>query len=255
MRNFLERYLQAGFVVLSFVFLCGFSDLGDIERAIIEKDFHKAQALAQEFMRTQPEGEEKQQVNYYLGLSQLGLEQYAEGRQTFHSLLKSEPRGSLYDKASLGVIDSYSLEENYTAALREAEHLLKRRGDSELLSLIYLKVARAHLKLAHWEEARRYLRMILEKFPASFEVHIAKQLLSEEQYFAIQVGSFLSRQRANALVEELKQKGEYAYTVEVLSPDGQQFYRVRVGRFSSLDEAKSLRQHLTGQGYPTRIYP
>ena len=106
-----------------------------------------------------------------------------------------------------------------------------------------------------WEDANKFLTKIVSDFPQSPEAPIAKQLLEEKQYFAVQVGSFLDKSRALELIEDLKGSGQYSYVVETTAPDGEVFYRVRVGQMSSLKDAEELKNRLDKLGYPTLIYP
>ena len=106
-----------------------------------------------------------------------------------------------------------------------------------------------------WEDANEYLNKIINEFPKSPEAPVAKQLLEEKQYFAVQVGSFLDKGRAITLIDDLKGSGQYAYVVETTASDGQKYYRVRVGQMSSLKDAEDLKKRLDKLGYPTLIYP
>jgi cell division septation protein DedD len=121
--------------------------------------------------------------------------------------------------------------------------------------LITLKVARANLKLARWKKARELLQKIIADYPESFESNIARQLLEEKQYFTVQVGAYADKARAEKMVQELLDKKEYAYVVETRSNDGKTLFRVRVGQLSTLKDARALENKLSGQGYPTLIYP
>jgi cell division septation protein DedD len=123
------------------------------------------------------------------------------------------------------------------------------------LSLIYFKIAGADLKLMRWEDAGKYLNKIINEFPESPEAPVAKQLLEEKQYFAVQVGAFLDKSRALSLINDLKGSGQYVYVVETAAPGGQKYYRVRVGQMSSLESAEDLKKRLDKLGYPTLIYP
>jgi tetratricopeptide (TPR) repeat protein len=244
-------------LVIACLFFCGFFDvrLADVETAIIEEDYLKAEKSAQEFLSQNPQGRELQQARYYLGVSRLYLAKYDEARKAFTLLLDSAPEPKFFDKAHLGIIDSYLLEGDYTQALERANKLLQTSPQSELLSLIYLKIARANLKLTHWTEARKYLQKIVRDFPQSVEAHLAKRLLEEKQYFTVQVGAFLERGRAENLTQELLSQGKYAYIVETIDLGQRKFYRVRVGQLSRLEEARDQEQGLSQLGYPTRIYP
>ncbi len=192
---------------------------------------------------------------YYSGLCDVRLGHYDEARKTFIGLAKKKTDENLRDKAYLGLFDSYYMDGYYKKARHSISRLLKLSPKSEFLSLIYLKIERANLKLAKWYKAREYLKKITTDFPDSFEVHVAKQLLNEKQYFAVQVGAFIDHQRAEKLTTELKKKGEYAYIVETIDQKNRKFYRVRVGQLVLLDNAQKLKLKLSKEGYPTQIYP
>jgi tetratricopeptide (TPR) repeat protein len=253
-KNVLQKMLSC-YVVVLFLVSSGFTKINDIETAIIVKDFKAAKSLAEDFLAKNPVHPDAAKAKYYLGLSELGLVQYDEARIAFNQVLEVNPSKSLYDKAWIGIIDSLGMEGKFEEDLAQAEKFLKDRPDSEFLSVIYLKIGRANLKLSRWGKAEEYLKKVINEFPKTFEAHTARQLLAEKRFFSIQVGSFLDQARAIALVEELKNKNEYAYLVETQDHEGRAFYRVRVGQLKSIDEAHEMRQRLSEQGYPAHIYP
>lgn len=242
---------------VTFVFLYGFSNvsLTDIETAIVEENYQKAEALTQQFIDSEPDKSSYNEALYYKGLSRLRLERYRQARETFNLLIAEYPKEALRDKAYMGLMDSFYLEGQYPEAAKVAKKLLNKSPQSEFLSMIYLKAARANLKCARWQKARIYLRKIIRRFPDSLEAHRARQLLEEKQYFTVQVGAFINRMRAEDLVSELNEEGEYAYIVETVGSRGQKFYRVRVGKMTTLRKAQKLKSKLSKLGYPTLIYP
>ena len=231
-----------------------YAAIPDIEAALMNKDYAQVRTLAQGLLQSK-DRQERVEAQYYLGLSQLRLGQYADARKAFGAVKDSSPGREMYDKAAVGVMESLYTVGFYKEALKEGEALLRKSPDSQLLTLIYLKMARAHLKLREWEQARDYLTRIVQKFPASVEYPIARQLLEERDYFSVQVGAFKEQPRAVQLAEELKAKDQYAYIVETTSPQGEKFFRVRVGQLTSLEDAQALETRLAQLGYPTRIYP
>lgn len=231
------------------------ASLEDIETAVVQENFSKAIMLADEFIINNPDANTVHEAYYLLGISHLGQGEYDKARDVFLSLINQSVSEKVRDKSFLGLVDAHFLMENYNEALKTVQELQNINPKSEFLSLIYLKKARAHLKLAHWGEANKYLKKIVSDFPDSFEFHLAKQLLDEKRYFAVQVGSFIDRDRAEGLVNELKDKSEYAYIVETIDREGRIFYRVRVGQLSRLDDAQQLKVRLSKLGYPTQIYP
>lgn len=252
----MRNILYQAFLIAGCLFLAAFSgqEFTAIEMAVMEKDFAKAEQLAQELLGSPGPNEQKNQALYYLGLSRLYLGKFLPAREAFEQLLELKPEKNLQERASIGIVDSYYMAGEYETALQRAVKLLKG-SDSQFRSLIYLKIARAHLRLANWEAAGEYLHKITREYPGSFEDHLAHQLLEEKQYFAVQVGAFLDEKRAKNLVGDLQTKGQYAYTVETADKEGRRFYRVRVGQFSRLSDALRLEQTLSDLGYPTRIYP
>ncbi len=254
MKNKIFPYIVLTISVLTF---CGFytAKIADIETAIIEKKYAVAQQLAQELIDSRPNDAEADEAKYYLGLSLLYLNRHIQARQIFDELASHVSDEKLKDKVLIGIINSFYMAGDYQGALSQAQALSKQRKDSESLSLIYLKIARANLRLAKWKEAHTYLDEIVKNFPDSLEFHTAKQLLEEKQFYAVQVGAFLDSRRANALAEQLKNQNEYAYIIETVDKTGAKFYRVRVGKLTRLEDAEKLDQKLSQVGYPTRIYP
>jgi tetratricopeptide (TPR) repeat protein len=249
--------ISVGLFWLALLGLCGFSDasLKDIETAIIKQEYEQAKQMASQLLDGGPAGLLQDEVRYYLGLCDLRLGHYAQAREIFTELIKEKTDVKLRDKAYLGLFDAYYIEGHYEKAYHNITRLLRVSPRSEFLSLIYLKLARANLKLARWHKARQYLNKIVDDFPDSLEVHVARQLLNEKRYFAVQVGAFIDRERAEKLTRILQQKGEYAYIVETGDQENRKFYRVRVGQLALLDKAQKLKSKLSQEGYPTQIYP
>ena len=233
----------------------GYAALPDIEAAVMNKDYAQARDSASRVIKNTNDPSQRTEAQYYYGLAQLRLKQYADARSAFRSVMDTHPSQDIYDKAALSLIEGLYLDNFYTDALDTADQLLKKSPHSSFLSLIYLKIAGINLKLMRWEDADKYLNKIVNEFPKSPEARIAKQLLEEKQYFAVQVGSFLNKSKAFTLIHDLKGIGQYAYVVETTAPDGQKYYRVRVGQMSSLKDADDLKKRLDKLGYPTLIYP
>ena len=256
MKDFFRK-INLGIVVLAAFSFCGFSDISlkDIETAIIKQEYQQAKQLTLQLLSEELTDGQRDEARYYLGLCDLRLGEYVQAREVFSELTEEKANDTLRDKAYLGLFDTYYIDGQYEQAHHIAKRLLKISPRSEFLSLIYLKCARTSLKLASWSEARTYLNKIITQFPESLEAHTAKQFLNEKQYFAVQVGAFIERKRAEKLANELQQEGEYAYIVETVDQQNRTFYRVRVGQLALLDEAQKLKSKLSKAGYPTEIYP
>lgn len=247
----LAAFLLCIFVPRSFAEV----SIKDVETAFMEDNFDQAKTVAQNLLEEEQNAKLRDELQFYIGLCDLRLGDFQAARSAFGPLTKLDQNIKVRDKAYLGLFDAYYIDGDYAQALDVIKKLKKISPDSEFASLIYLKLARVHLKLAKWIKARKYLRKITDDYPNSMEAHVAKQLLEEEQYFAVQVGAFIDRQRAEKLTDELKRKGEYAYVVETVDQRNRTFYRVRVGQLVRLENAEQLKVKLSKDGYPTQIYP
>lgn len=232
-----------------------YAGLAEVEVALLNRDYNQAEKLAGEILAAQPKNAAAQKAQYYLGLSQLQQGRYQEALDSFGKVKKDRLEPGLRDRLYLGTFDAYYLQEKYEQANDTLQNFLKDGIKPEALSLVYFKLAKANLKLARWNQATGYLERVVRSFPNSLEVPAARQLLEEKHYFAVQVGAFAERQFAEALVDELKQKQEYAYIVETVDQQNKKFYRVRVGQLAMLKEAQNLKTRLARLGYPTQIYP
>ncbi len=249
--------ISYSFVLLVALFLSGYKtvNLADLETAVVKKEYSRAKKMAQDVLSREKVSAKRFEAKYYLGLVHLALGENKNALNVFKALSSEKLSQPLKDKVQLALFDSYYVLEQYKEALKSVKKLGRKRRKSEFLSLIYLKVARANLKLARWDDAQLYLNKIVNELPNSFEAHIAQQLLGEKHFYAVQVGAFLEQKRAEQLSRELKQQDEYAYIVETVDRQQRKFYRVRVGQMTELSEAKLLKTRFSKLGYPAQIYP
>lgn len=253
-QSFCRYFFVAAILAMTLISLAN-AALPDIEAAIMNKEYAQARKMASTILKDSNNAADRLEAQYYYGLAQLRLGQYADARSAFQKVMDAHPSQDNYDKAALSQIEAFYMAGLYLDALEAANKLYKKSPDSSFLSLIYFKIAGADLKLMRWEDAHEFLNRIITEFPQSPEAPVAKQLLEERQYFAVQVGSFLDKGRALTLIDDLKGSGQYAYVIETAGADGQTYYRVRVGQMSSLNEAEELKKRLEKLGYSTLIYP
>ena len=230
--------------------------LAAIESALMQGQYDSVKQMVSDIFDREDIGADvKLKAEYYFSLALMKEGKYLEAQGFLEKLFHSVESLSWYDQAGLALMNAYYLNGEYEKVLSVGKELLKNASDSGFVGAIQLKLARAHLKLAHWNTARGYLRQIIQKYPGSSEAYTAKQLSQEKQYFTVQVGAFKHQSGADKLIRELQAAGEYAYIVETESEDREKLYRVRVGQLGHLPEAESLRVKLSEQGYPAVVFP
>jgi len=244
------------FIVMIWFFCSGFSpeNMMEIETAILQENYKAGEELSLKSLKENSSKEEIEKINYYLGLCYLREAKYEEAAAVFKKNLSID-NDAMRVRSYVGLFDVLYAQENYDQAFETIEAALDDNPQSDFLSLIYFKYARVSLKLARWGDAQKYFEKILKDFPQSLEAELADQLLNEKRYFSVQVGSFKERDKAENVLNALKEKGHYVYIIETMDKQNNAYYRVRVGQFSKLEEAQNLKSELSVQGYPTQIYP
>lgn len=190
---------------------------------------------------------------YLLSLNYLKINDTDKAREKLTVLINNFKHSRYLEEAKLAYADSYFIEQDYPNAKRLYEAM--RSASPRLESIIYLRLSQCALKLGDWEEAKRYSVILKEKYPLSLESAVVTDIAEEKDlFFTVQVGAFTSLRNAQKLLEKLKERNFDAYLDES-SPQGRHLYRVRVGRLKTLPEAKTLKNILDNEGYPTRIFP
>ena len=99
------------------------------------------------------------------------------------------------------------------------------------------------------------MQAVVQKAPASSEAVQAREILRGGTFhFTVQVGAVVSRANALRLESELRRRG-YRSQVTETTRQGRLFHRVRVGRFTTRQEAKTQAQRLRQDGFPAKIFP
>lgn len=190
---------------------------------------------------------------YLLGLNYLQRSNIDKAREKLKIIIESYASSAYFDSAKLAYADSYFIDQDYTAAKRLYEELVKNNSKSS--SGAYLGLARCALKSGDWIAAKQYAEALQQKFPQSLEAGVAKELFKKDDFFfTVQVGSFASFKNAQKLVYKLKGQSFDAYLDE-LNSGKSPLYRVRVGKLKNRKETEELKLTLEQKGYPTKIFP
>lgn len=229
--------------------------LDDIRRIYLKGDYNLCIEELERLLSLGPPPSIKPDLRYLLGLALLQDEQYSDARANFNIILSEKAKGELIEDAFLSIADSYYLEGNYDEAFGSYRKFLLDYPASNSASIANLKLGLCARKKGRWDEAKYYFQKVQAEYPLSMEAKRATELFYEQEtYFSVQVGSFQNKDNANALEAELIKKGYDAY---IISPQdkGDNFYRVRVGRFSARSEAEFNEDNLKREGFPTKIVP
>ncbi|HIE36346.1 MAG TPA: tetratricopeptide repeat protein, partial [Candidatus Omnitrophica bacterium] len=191
-------------------------------------------------------------VLYFSGLSYLKLAKYRQARSCFRKLISYYPHSKLIEEGWLRLADSYFLEGNLSRA-KVIYKKLERNTSFNFLPTVYLRLAQVCAKEGKWQDKRRYLKKIKERFPLCVETKYVSVLENYGDYFTIQVGAFNKKKNALSLKKELSKR----YPVYIIEEETLEYilYKVRVGKFKGRNKTKRVYRKLIKEGYSARIYP
>ncbi|MEW6075353.1 MAG: SPOR domain-containing protein [Candidatus Omnitrophota bacterium] len=196
------------------------------------------------------------ELYYLLALSYLKEGNYLRAADIFEIILNECNDSRYQSEARLGIGDTYFLRGDY---IKATQHYEAMRNDPKVLvhkPAVYYRLAMIAAKTNDSHAAKQYAGLLKEEFPFSLEARLKGEFCSlVDCYYTVQVGSFSKKENAQALARELANKGFAAYIEEAGTAPHKLTFRVRVGKLSTQEQAKNLKEKLSRCGYPTKIYP
>lgn len=248
------KVIKRGSSVTAFLLVCWFPvtlwavSLNDAYKHYLSGNYPEAIAKAKRMG-------DSNDVLYFLAITNIKTGQYEEARFYLRKLLRQSDDASWKQMALLKLVDSYFLEENYVKAKPLYEEIKDTYPLSSYLPVVYLRLAQIAAKQGLWDDKRKYLKILREKYPQSGELRFAPVLDRYDDFFTVQLGVFSERQNAVALKEELRDKKYDNVYVDEEKTDNQLIYKVKLGKFKQRRDAENLLSQVSEQGYSARIYP
>ena len=175
-------------------------------------------------------------------------------RSYYRTIYKKYPASPYAARAVLRIGDAYFLESVYNKAEKAYQFFAGNYPNSAFYPLGLLKLAYAKRKLGKWDEVADCADKLTRQFPRSFEAKQARKLAEADRFFTVQVGAFVDRKNALALMRKLQVDKFEPYIVRQ-SLQGKALYKVRVGKLKQRKDAVRLFNSLIDKNYPAQIYP
>lgn len=256
------------------------------ERLFLESNYELVINESTAYIRS---GASQRDELYYLkGLSELKMKRFDDARASFNNIIIKYPRSRKLFDAYLGLGDSYLLEGDAGKALGIYNVMGQKFPTDTNISIVHTRMAACYTKMGLRDKAVHYADMAARRSPLGFEaksgpvavapVPSAVRINNPAQQtvrisgsgvsvglsdtpvsgatgagkVSIQVGSFKSKRNADKLERKLSSAGYESFvSIPVTSDD--KFYRVKVGKFGSREEAASVAVRLRDDGYRTSI--
>ncbi|MDD5422725.1 MAG: SPOR domain-containing protein [Candidatus Omnitrophica bacterium] len=251
------------FFLLTFFFCFSYAeaDIARAQRLLLEEKYDDAVREADSLIDAR--SRKRDEVYYIKGLSELKLSRFNDARQSFERIISKYRRSGRLLDAYTGIGDSYFLEGRTDKALVSYNDAVNKFPDDKNISVIYYRIADCYRKAGSGDKADEYYNKAGRLSPLGFETRgaaPAASVVKRAEYqpagsarrFSIQTGSFKNKRNAEKFRQKLSDQG-YDARVEAYSGSGDGLYRVKVGGYSSKDEAASAASKLKRNGYNTSI--
>lgn len=114
---------------------------------------------------------------YQAAYSDVAAGRYDLARQAFEEYLRQFPDTEVSDNAKYWIGECYYAQGDFATAVAAFEEVPKRYPDGDKVPAALLKSGITHARLKNIDEARRYYRLVIDKYPRSAEAARAKELL------------------------------------------------------------------------------
>lgn len=230
------------------------ASVADIEKDMLNENYARATTTARTVLGRPLSLNEKRRANYLVGICYLKLGNGIRAREYFKKGIRGKADTITLD-CLIGTADSYHIETQYFEAIERYKYILGKYRKIPNEANINYKMAQSYYCVGDWSKAKKYFKKTKNNYSDSFESEIARNVLDKNCfYYTVQVGSFGNKLNADKLFTKLKRK-KYPVFIDETKDNFDTFYRVRVGKFTKLQEAKRYEQKLKENGLPTKIYP
>lgn len=196
------------------------------------------------------------ELYYILGLAYLKEGNYLRASDIFEIIIREFKESSFMDEARLGLGDTCFLRAEYDKAEGYYKELINNNPRTKLKAALYYRLSQVGFKKGDTQTAKEYLDKLKEEFPFNLQARLSEDLYPlSDIYYAVQVGSFAKSINATNLCDKLIHKGYAAYVQEIETNNRARMFRVKVGKLKSRQEAVTLENKLSAEGYPTKILP
>lgn len=216
-------------------------DVEDFRRAhelYVGGKFEEALVATNKFISEYPESQLMPDALYLAGRLSGEL---AVALDNFSRIIVKYPRSNVTDNALFMIAQYHYATGSYDKAIVRFKFIVENYEKSDVSDAALWWASRSYIAKGDDSSADLWTEKLVSRYPASKYAKLATHRQPdikppEPHRFTIQVGSFLKEETAAALRESLGKRGYDAFVARN-EIGGKVLFRVRVGRFSSREEA------------------
>lgn len=188
---------------------------------------------------------------YYLGR----LSVVPDSALFYYNKVKTDyPQSRYADIAYLEIAKNNIARKKYENAIITLNELLRKYPDTDLQDEIMFWLGVSYMSSDKEKEGVSILENLRKTYPKSVWSERALTIIPSKdtpevphEYYTVQVGSYRNKSNAENYAEEIRKNGFSVQVVEALVK-GNTYYRVWVGKLSTIEQAKAFSQKLEPLG-------
>jgi TolA-binding protein len=172
----------------------------------------------------------------------------------YRKVMNSYPQSRYADISYLESAKIHIARKNYDNAIVMLNELMRKYPETGVKDEVLFWLGVSYISTEREKEGTAALRDLQKTYPTSVWSERAKDILPAgekpspaKEYYTVQVGSYGSKVNAEKYAAQLREKGYEVQVAEALVK-GTTYYRVWVGRFNTIEEAKSFSKTLDSLG-------
>jgi len=174
----------------------------------------------------------------------------------YSKVINSYGQSRFADISHLEIAKIYIARKNYQNSILMLKELLRKYPDTSFRDEVMFWLGVSYVSTGMEEEGIALLKDLRAQFPKSVWSERALTIIPgngtdtppvSEEYYTVQVGSYRNKDNADSYAGQLRQKG---YTVQVVEAlvKGNTYFRVWVGKYPTIEEAKAFSLTLESVG-------
>jgi len=226
-------------------------DIDEAIRLFNAAQFERAHKIFEEII-TDEKNPRIAEAYYYLG--RLAID--PDSALYYYSKVTAEyPQSRYADISYLEIAKTNIARKNYKNAIITLNELLRKFPDTNLKDEVLFWLGVSYVSTDKEKEGLAILKDLRATYPTSVWSERAAAIIPteksekpvQEEYYTVQVASYRNKANAEKHSRQMKDKGFEVQIVEALVK-GHTYYRVWVGRFPTIDQARAFSRKLEAMG-------
>jgi tetratricopeptide (TPR) repeat protein len=231
-------------------------DFQEAEKYYLAGDFLQARSKYESFIKNNPQSSHRGEARYRLGRSYFAEGDYEKALETFKTALAETPYPFIKAQIMDSIAYVYIYKKDYLGAIHYYKKALATAPEELNCDEIFFNLGTALMRTGNWKEGAQYFQQLIKEYPHSRLTELAQERLSlAPNTFVVQLGKYRNKGNALKEMEELKNGKEIMVLLKQMLIDGEEFWFIWAGSFSSWTAARKAADEIQEKGVDAIVVP